>query len=145
MSQILVVDDALLTREALAKLLEHEGYSTATAANGKDAWAMMYESTLYDRTPALIILDLMMPQMDGVMFLKLLRRSDHWANIPVLVLTGLDDEAHLVQRAKKLGVEDIISKGGSGTEQLLLGVKRLIPSAEQPATAAAPRRRAVAV
>jgi CheY-like chemotaxis protein len=135
MSRILIVDDASLTREAIAKLLEHEGHSTATAANGKDAWAMLYETTLHEQTPQLIILDLMMPQMDGVMFLKLLRRHEHWGQLPVIVLTGLDDEAHLVSRAKKLGVHDIISKNGSGTEQLLLGVRQII--AEQEAQAAA--------
>jgi CheY-like chemotaxis protein len=145
--QILVIDDALLTREALAKLLEHEGYQASTASNGKDAWAMLYELTLRGQTPSLIILDLMMPQMDGVMFLKLLRRNEHWGQIPVMVLTGLDGEARLVQRARMLGVVEIIAKGDRGTDQLLQSIRRVLaPQAQtQSATiqrinAASPRR-----
>ena len=86
MSTVLVIEDDALTRGAVARLLEHEGYATVKAANGKEGWA-----TLYAQTPGLILLDLMMPQMDGISFLRLLRRSDRWGDIPVIVLTGLTE------------------------------------------------------
>lgn len=121
MGQVLIVDDCLLTRDALAKLLEHEGYSTATAANGRDAWTMLYQGL-----PRLIVLDLMMPQMDGLTFLKLLRRSDHWSHVPVLVLSGFADQQNLVERARALGVIDIFSKAQSGAEPLVNRIREVL-------------------
>ncbi len=68
MSTILVVDDTALAREAVSKLLEYEGFTVLRAGHGRDAWAM-----LYDHTPDLVLLDLMMPEMDGVTLLRAIR------------------------------------------------------------------------
>ena len=124
MPTILVIDDDALTREAVSRLLEHEGYRTVRAANGKDGWA-----TLYDRTPDLVLLDLMMPQMDGVTFLQLLRRSDRWGSLPVIVLTGRAADDRLVRSASELGVQDTVAKASSGIDDLLDRVRRHLPAA----------------
>jgi len=99
MPTVLVVDDTTLARESVARLLEHEGFKTVRARNGKDGWATMYETT-----PDLILLDLAMPQMDGVTFLRMIRRSERWHDLPVIVLTGMTDDNHLVAKAKALGI-----------------------------------------
>ncbi len=122
MPTILVIDDASTTRELMSALLESEGYETVCAANGKEGWA-----TLYSVTPDLIMLDLMMPQMDGVTFLHLLRNSERWGGLPVIVLTGVDDDAEPVKRARKLVVNDLIRKGFVPAEEVLDRVKKHLP------------------
>ena len=105
MPTILVVDDETLARDALAKLLEHEGFTTLKARNGREAWAMMYH-----QPPDLILLDLMMPEMDGLTLLSMVRRDSLKRDIPVVVLTGADDRGQLITRAWDLGVNDLVPK-----------------------------------
>jgi CheY-like chemotaxis protein len=125
MSTILVVDDTALAREAVAKLLEYEGFKVLRAEHGRDAWAMMY-----DHTPDLVLLDLMMPEMDGVTLLRMIRRSDRWEHLPVVVLTGASDDLKLIQRAQELKIQDLIPKASFGFDDLLMRVKRhLVPPA----------------
>ena len=123
MSTILVVDDTTLARESLSKLLEYEGFRTITARNGKEAWAMMY----HDR-PDLVLLDLMMPEMDGVTFLSVLRGSPLWKDLPVVVLTGADDRDRLITRAWDLGVSDLVPKATFGFQDLLARIRRHLPA-----------------
>jgi adenylate cyclase len=114
MSKILVVDDSREMRDGLAKLLRRTGYTVSTAESGKSAW-----TTLYTGLPDLIILDLMMREVGGVTFLRMLRSHHHWNHLPVLVITGLDNDESLVQEARSLGVIDVIRKGGGNVDQLI--------------------------
>jgi chemosensory pili system protein ChpA (sensor histidine kinase/response regulator) len=122
MPTVLVVDDMALARESVARLLEYEGFKTIRAGNGKDGWA-----TLYEHTPDLVLLDLAMPQMDGVTFLRMLRRSDRWRDLPVIVLTGKSEDDQMVARAKKLGIQELVPKATFGFDDLLAHVKRHVP------------------
>ena len=124
MSTILVVDDTALAREAVAKLLEFEGFKVLRAQHGRDAWALMY-----DHTPDLVLLDLMMPEMDGITLLRMIRRSDRWERLPVVVLTGATDDQKLVQRARELKIQDLIPKASFGFDDLLQRVKAHLPAA----------------
>ena len=123
MSTILVVDDTALAREAVAKLLEHEGFSVLRAQHGRDAWAMMY-----DHTPDLVLLDLMMPEMDGITLLRMIRRSDRWESLPVVVLTGATDDQKLIQRARELKIQDLVPKASFGFDDLLQRIKTHLPA-----------------
>jgi DNA-binding response OmpR family regulator len=118
MSTILVVDDTALAREAVSKLLEYEGFKVLRAEHGRDAWAMMY-----DNTPDLILLDLMMPEMDGITLLRMIRRSDRWENLPVVVLTGATDDQKLIQRARELKIQDLVPKATFGFDDLLTRIR----------------------
>ncbi len=122
MSHVLIVDDSLLSRRCAAKLLEQAGYVTTTAANGKEAYA-----SLYTAVPDLIVLDLMMPQMDGITFLRFLRQHHFWNEIPVIVLTGHADEERLLDEARSWGVSEVIFKGTAAIDQLVRRVAELIP------------------
>jgi DNA-binding response OmpR family regulator len=119
MSTILVVDDTALAREAVSKLLEYEGFTVLRASQGRDAWAL-----LYDHTPDLVLLDLMMPEMDGVTLLRMIRRSSRWHNLPVIVLTGVDDNEFFVQSARELKIQDLVPKASFGFDDLLGRVKQ---------------------
>jgi DNA-binding response OmpR family regulator len=123
MATILVIDDTALARESVSKLLEYEGFKAIRARNGKEGWAIMYNDT-----PDLILLDLMMPEMDGITFLKMLRRSPLWKDLPVIVLTGVDDNDKLITRAWELKVNDLIPKASFGFEDLLDRVRKHLPA-----------------
>jgi CheY-like chemotaxis protein len=120
MPRLLIVEDERGTRECLAALLRKRGYVATTAANGRDAWV-----TLYAGLPDLILLDLMMPQMDGLTFLRMLREHHHWNSIPVVIFTGHADEEKLLQQAQALGVSRIIPKDSSDGHELLRSIAQL--------------------
>ena len=117
---VLIVEDDDATREVMAKLMRNEGWEVAEAANGRIALECLDEVK-----PAIILLDLMMPEMDGFTFLDELRERELARDCPVLVVTAADlsEEDH-----KRLnGGVQVILKKGTDTGQLLLRVRRLIP------------------
>ena len=119
MPLILVVDDTALARDAVARLLETEGFQTERAANGREAYAK-----LYTQKPDLVLLDLMMPELDGITLLRMIRRHPLWETIPIIVLTALPDENKLVARARELGVKDIFLKSTFGFADLMQRIRK---------------------
>ena len=124
--QALVVEDDPSMRELLRRLLERDGYSVAEAANGRQALECM---ALHQ--PALILLDLMMPEMDGFDFIRELRVHADWQSIPVVVLTAKDlsaqDRRFLGDAAEGHGaVQRILEKGKYSREELLRQVHELV-------------------
>lgn len=89
---ILVVEDDFFIRDMLVELLEEEGYCVASAANGHEALALLQETK---ELPALILLDLMMPVMDGRQFRKEQQRQVALQTVPVVVLTASSDNEDL--------------------------------------------------
>jgi DNA-binding response OmpR family regulator len=81
---VFIVEDDLDTREMLGRFLEMEGYQVETAANGKLALERLYEGT----RACVILLDLMMPVMDGWQFRREQVRDAALANIPVIVVSA---------------------------------------------------------
>lgn len=90
---ILVVDDDDGIREALKVALEYEGYTVSTAENGQIALDLI--NTGY--TPCLIVLDLMMPVMDGWTFSAKLSEDSQFSNIPIVVVSAMGDQAQNIQ------------------------------------------------
>ena len=86
---VLVVEDDEDIRAAIAEILEGEGYEVAIAANGSEA----LDELEHMRRPCLILLDLMMPVMNGHEFLARLRDTPRMQRVPVLVLTAVSTEA----------------------------------------------------
>ena len=123
MCTILVVDDHPVTREPLAKLLRYEGFQTTCAANGVEALAAVGKSR-----PDLILLDVMMPKMNGVDFLDALRRDPGGQAIPVVALTGVLDPNHIA-RLRELGAVEVMTKARFTVEQLLEVVRANAPCA----------------
>jgi CheY-like chemotaxis protein len=87
--QILVVDDDADIREGLRQALEFEGYSVSQAANGKQAWELLHSRP----PPALVLLDLMMPVMDGSELLRLIRSDPAVRKLPVVLVTAFGSAA----------------------------------------------------
>lgn len=86
MQTVLVVDDEFGVAEVLQSILEDEGYRVATAINGKQALARLTELT-----PDLIMLDYMMPIMDGTQTLAAIRKHPALARIPVIMMSSLEE------------------------------------------------------
>jgi PAS domain S-box-containing protein len=118
--RILVVDDDTDLRRRVRGLLEKEGLEVDEAGDGRAALTLLDE-----RWPGLILLDLLMPGMDGFAFLGELRRRGEGRQVPVVVLTARDLTAADYQR---LGgpIEKILRKGSFGHEQLLAEVSAVM-------------------
>jgi len=99
---VLIVEDDALAREALATFLEAEGYPVLEAANGEEALDRLQQSEV-----GLILLDIMMPVMDGWQFRAAQLRDPALAGIPVMVITA---DASARSRAANLGVQDYMTK-----------------------------------
>ena len=83
---MLVVDDDPDIRQAIAELLEDEGYDCMLAEHGADAL-----ESLDRRTPSLLLVDLLMPVMNGVELIARLGRDARWRDLPIVVMTAADD------------------------------------------------------
>ena len=118
MSLILVVDDHAATREPLAKLLRYEGYDTASAANGAEALAAVKE-----RKPDLVVLDLLMPKMDGLTFLNEASRELGGADLPVIVVTGGLNPSQIRRAGEMPGVIDVMPKARFTVDGLLSRIR----------------------
>lgn len=121
MFNILVVDDHANIRRLYEYTLEKNGYKPYSAGDGKQALQVL-ESTHID----LIILDLMMPEMDGHTFLKTIRESG--CDIPVLIITAMDSHENVV-KGFTLGTDDFMSKPVDEAE-MLLRIKALLRRAK---------------
>jgi CheY-like chemotaxis protein len=88
-SRILIVEDDADFRDTLAELLQFEGYQVTQAGNGREALAHLRQSA----PPCLILLDLMMPEMNGWEFREAQRQDPALAQIPVAVVTGVRNDA----------------------------------------------------
>ena len=119
MSRVLIVEDTAIARESLARLLKYEGHETACAANGIEALASLEQSP----TPDVVLLDLMMPKMDGVKFLETVRADARFSQVPVIVMTGSMDSSSL-SRIQSLGVEALMTKAAFDLDALLQRLQR---------------------
>ncbi len=102
--RILVVDDDPNAVEILTRMLAREGYSTVSAGGGKVAL-----ETLALQTVDVILLDVMMPDMDGLQVCESLRADERLRRIPVILLTAKDD-IETRSRGMSLGVSEYLTK-----------------------------------
>jgi signal transduction histidine kinase/CheY-like chemotaxis protein len=118
--RVLLVEDDAETREILRQMLEKTGCSVIEAGNGRVALERMADSQ-----PALILLDLMMPEMDGFQFVAELCKHEQWRSIPVVVITAKDITPE--DRLRLNGyVEKILQKETDTSEKLLAEVRDLV-------------------
>jgi signal transduction histidine kinase/CheY-like chemotaxis protein len=126
---VLLVEDEPSTRALTRKMLEKEGWKVTEAENGRAA----LESMERER-PRLILLDLMMPEMDGFEFAERVRRHPEWRSIPIVVLTAMDLTNDDRKRLNGY-VESIIRKAADSRESLLNQVRDLLDDHRSPLAA----------
>ena len=105
MAQVLVADDHPDSCDLMMRVLVDRGHTVKCTANGREAL-----TSLLNSMPDLLVLDLFMPEMDGVALLEVLRSYLRLAKLPVVVLTGFPDGPSAA-RARELGVKQILAKG----------------------------------
>jgi CheY-like chemotaxis protein len=116
----LVVEDDATSKELVRRMLKSEGWTVVEAHNGREAL-----ERLADSQPGIVLLDLMMPEMDGFEFLSEMHARKEWSSIPVIVVTAKNLTAE--DHARLNGhVSRVLQKGKYGRDELLEHVSRLV-------------------
>jgi CheY-like chemotaxis protein len=117
MASVMIVEDTLDSCEPLQLYLEKAGHKVACYQNGKDALV-----AVITKPPDVVVLDLLMPEMDGPSFLEVVRSYLRLQSLPVVVWTGLGDSP-MVDRARTLKVNSILIKGKATFEDIQRAVE----------------------
>jgi CheY-like chemotaxis protein len=119
-TSILVVEDDPPTRLMVCRLIEREGWVAVPAENGRRALEL-----LKTFTPSVVLLDLLMPEVDGFSVLREMRAKAEWRDIPVVVLTSLDLTGE-VRKLLQQQAERVLQKGRYTKEELLKEVRNAV-------------------
>ncbi len=120
MANILIVDDNTDDAETLAILFRNAGHEVSCAPNGRDALLQVLA-----KPPDVILLDLVLPEMDGPSFLEVIRSYLRIQSLPVVVVTGLADSP-MIDRVRALKVNSILVKTKATPEDILKAIDEAI-------------------
>jgi CheY-like chemotaxis protein len=125
-TQVLVVEDDALQRERVRSWFEPQQWLLAEAANGRIALDRLKESQ-----PDVILLDLMMPEMDGFQLVAELQKHPAWRRIPVIVVTARDLSAEDRMRLN-FGIENVLMKDSFNPTNLIEQIRRVVSKQREP-------------
>jgi DNA-binding response OmpR family regulator len=120
MKKILFIEDESALQKSIAEILKKEGYETISAFNGESGLKLAKE-----KKPDLILLDLILPKLDGFAVLEKLKEDKETKEIPVIVLTNLEDVKD-VGRALELGATTYLVKAQYNLEEVLEKIKQVL-------------------
>jgi CheY-like chemotaxis protein len=121
---VLIVDDDRMFREVVRMRLAAAGYQAFVAASVEEAWQQVRANR-----PDVVLLDLVMPEADGVTFLRRLRGDPELASTPVIVVSGVSFMA-LTKAAEQLGIHSQLIKSRFSLNDLVQRVTSLLPQRE---------------
>jgi CheY-like chemotaxis protein len=127
-TKILIVEDDLFIRELYERQLGLAGYQVATAADGPEGLTKITEFQ-----PNLLLLDIMLPQMNGLDLLKTIKANEATKNIPVILLTNLGQDS-VIKEGFSLGADGYLIKSAYTPDQIIEEVKKFL--APKPAATA---------
>lgn len=119
--RILIVDDDPLISRMYENRMQLDGYDAVVATNGEEALIAVRKTR-----PDLILLDVMMPKMNGVETLKALKEDAKTKDIPIFILTNLGDKPDDIEKAKSLGALDYLVKSQISLKELSEKVKKAV-------------------
>ena len=119
---ILIIEDDEIILRALYLSFHEEQYIIATATDGESGLQMTERLK-----PDLVLLDLIIPKMDGFAYLKNVKANPELAKIPVIVLSNLGDKEN-IEKAKELGAEDYFVKSDTDLSELAKKVEKFLTS-----------------
>lgn len=117
---ILLVEDDVFVSDIYQTKLGQVGFDVVSAENGMEAIKRLEE-----KTPDLILLDIVMPYMDGMEVLKKLKENEKWKNIPVILLTNLS-EKEKVEEGVRMGASDYLIKSHFTPSDVVTKIKALL-------------------
>jgi len=120
MKKVLFIEDEPSLQKALSLSLKAQGFDVLSAFDGESGLSMVKESK-----PDLVLLDLILPKMDGFTVLEELKKMPETKDMPVIVLTNLDDTED-VQRVLDLGATNYLIKASYNTEDIAGKVKEIL-------------------
>jgi CheY-like chemotaxis protein len=123
---LLLVDDDRESLEAMSRVLEESGWQTVLAHDGAEALAMLEKTR-----PAAIVLDLIMPGMDGFEFLQHVQENEHLKSIPVIVMTG-KEPSEVEQEFLRKRVTTVLKKGKHAAGNLVTSINSKIRQRVEP-------------
>lgn len=120
-NKILLVEDDPMIARMYQRKLESDGFSLTLAFNGEEGLA-----ALKKEIPGIILLDIMMPKMNGLETLKAVKADEATKNIPVVILTNLGDRPEDVEAAKNLGAADYWVKANISLKDMSENVRKIL-------------------
>lgn len=118
--KVLIIEDEVVLSDVLDRKLEKEGFDTIIARDGKAGLEMAI-----DEQPDVILLDLILPKLDGLSLLSQLRASEKGKDIKVIILSNLDD-AQAVEESKAKGVNDYLVKTNWSLDDVVDKIKQVL-------------------
>lgn len=122
MSKILIIEDEKALADSLGEKLTQEGFDVLRAEDGITGLDMAFQNE-----PDLILLDIVMPKMNGLEMLSRLRKDEQGKRIPVILLTNYENTDKM-EEVKKYGVEDYLIKSGTKLQDIVDKVRSVIKS-----------------
>ena len=122
MAYVLIVDDEPDSSEFVERFLQREGHKTTCVPNGREALA-----ALINGRPDAVVLDVRMPEMDGIALLEVLRSYLRWNKLPVILLTAHANKPQ-IDRARQLGVEHVFHKANFTLVELQRAIEDSLPA-----------------
>lgn len=119
--KILIIEDDNFLQGLEAKKLSKEGYEVLAASNSEEAFKILNNKERVD----MILLDLLLPEVDGFTILEKVRETKDLSTLPVIVFSNLSEEKD-VERAKKLGINEFMVKSNFTLDELTEKVKSVI-------------------
>lgn len=122
--KILIIEDDYFLARMLTKTIEAEGYEVVMAGTGEEGWRKV--ST--ENGIQLVLLDVMLPDLDGFEILKRIRQHESTKNIPVVIVSNLGQPEDR-ERGKALGANDYIIKSNVSLDEVVSHIKKFLPAA----------------
>jgi len=120
--KLLLVEDDSFILDIYDMKLSEAGYDVTLANNGREAVKQLEENQFI---PDLILLDIVMPYMDGFDVLKVLKENDTWKDVPVIMLTNLSQKDD-IERAVEMGANDYLIKSHFTPSEVLTKIQKYI-------------------
>jgi len=118
---IFIIEDDIFLQGLEATKLKKEGFDVQTAANSKEVIEIIGKKIKID----LILLDLMLPEVDGFEILKMIRKEPPLLNTPVIVFSNLSEEKD-IEKAKSMGIKDFMIKSNFNLDELTKKVRETL-------------------
>lgn len=128
MAKVLIIEDDPLIVKIYSTRLKADGYDVTSAENGEEGLKAAFE-----QRPDLIILDVMMPRVDGFGVLEKLRQDPSFKNLPILMYSNLNNEDEMA-RAKTMGVTEFLVKANLSPTQMVMKIKQYLDHPQAQST-----------